>query len=321
MGRNICRGILLYLALGLSSSESLRAARDEEFNLALSQARSLNHLLALVLLGEEGPDEAWIREQLRRPEWRRSLEPHTQLILRADRNPSLVSRFGATTFPQLILLDGEGREVGRLHGKEPVETLARKLQSIIKAVERFQESDSKLKEDPLDPNALFWIGKYRWNRGDRSVAVECFQRAMARSLENQSALDPELRATALRHIAQHSLDHEDYAAAEASFREAFAASQDEENLGHSALGLAVSLWRLGRAAEALSVLEKCQASHPESPVADQVLFTLGYVNHQLGQRAAALRYFHLLGERYPQSLYGQRAKRYLGPAPTFALKS
>lgn len=313
------RRAAFYLALGLLSifSGSVRAARDDEFDAALLRARSLNHLIALVLLGDGGTDDAWLREQLRRPEWVESLRPHSQIVVRADKSPSLVARFGATTFPQYIVIDGEGREVGRLQGKQPVEVLARRFRSIIEAVERFQKSDLALRENPVDAEALYWVGKYRWNRGDRSLAVDCFQKALTAGCQSRGDLqksrtfDQELKAAALRHIAQHSLDCGNYARAEACFRQAFSSSQEEENLGRSALGLSMSLWRLGQSTEALGVLEKCWSSHPGSPVADQVLFTLGYVNHELGQNDSASRYFQLLSERYPQSLYGQRAKRYL----------
>jgi tetratricopeptide (TPR) repeat protein len=235
------------------------------------------------------------------------------VILPAEESPSVAARVAATEFPQLILLDGEGREVGRMKGKQPVEVLAKKLRRMVEAAERFRQSEATLKANPLDPEALFWVGTYRWNRGDRFLAVECFQSLLDLG-RGPVAVDRENLSVALRHLAQHRLDCGRLEEAEDFFRRALSSARDDEHASSAAMGLSMCLRRQARVLEAIQVLEERFTQARVHAFLDQALFTLGYLYHEIGNREKASRYFGACREKFPDGLYGERSSRYFAPS-------
>ena len=306
------RGLCAALLVSIIGATALKARASQELDEALSRARSGSQFLVVVLIGGVPSEEAWVRGQMGRPEWRRCTHPHAQVVIRGDKSPSVAQRFGATTFPQFILLDAEGREVGRIQGKHPVEVLARRFRSIVEAAERFRSQEARGAQEASDPSpeVLYWIGAYRWNRGDRGLALESFQKVLevaGRSPDRSRNVLP----SALIYVGQNELDQKRYAQAEKHFRRALAAAREEEPAYRATFGLAMSLRRQDRVAEAILVLEEFVTSSKKSSFLDQAHFALGYMQLEAGRGEEASRHFRTCASRYPLSLYGQRAKRYL----------
>ncbi len=310
-GRCLALATLALFAAGFGSAGATGA--DGGFEETLRRARLENRLLVVVLVGRSGADTSWVRAELTRPEWTEAVRPHAQVILPAEESPSVAARLAATEFPQLILLDGEGREAGRMKGKQPVEVLAKKLRRLVEAAERFRQSEATLKANPLDPEALFWVGTYRWNRGDRFLAVECFQSLLDLG-RGPAVVDRENLSAALRHLAQHRLDCGRLEEAEDFFRRALSSTRDEDHASSAALGLSMCLHRQARVLEAIQVLEERFTGTRRQAFLDQALFTLGYLYHEIGNREKASRYFDACREKFPDGLYGERSSRYFAPS-------
>jgi len=316
----------------------------QEFEAALAQARSIRHFLVVVMVGGAEQDEAWIREQMGRREWTEGLRPHVQVVVRADRNPSVATRFAAVAFPQFIVLDTDGREVGRVQGKQAASSLAERIRRIVEAAERFPGEDLLLQRSADDLEALFWVGTYRWNRGDRYLALESFRRILqlsdAKGLQHgDGGSDPtgrtaaarvqlvedDIISSALRYVAQDEMDCGNFAAAEAYFRRALEITRDADTRCTAAYGLSMSMRRQGRTEEAIRLLESYVAGAPGSHVSGQILFTLGALHLEIGDRAGAREHFEACAARFPDTLYGLRSRRHLrpesleGPAPGITL--
>jgi TolA-binding protein len=305
------KGVALSWLLGATVVSSTVTSLDaaEKLDEAIRRARVLNHPLVVILYGP-GTDGNWA-ERVRRAEWIQSMQPDTHLFLQVEQNSSATLRLGVKEFPQVVVLDGEGREIGRLRGKQPVPVLGRKLSRLLEASERFLNATGRL--DRADAEALLWQGKYRWNRGDRLRALASFRKVVDIAAVS-SAENPQTVAEALCYIGQNALDCGDYREAEKNYRRALDKVAGGEVDWSSALGLSMSLRRQQRIEEAIVVLENCVSS-PRAPAemapTAQALFTLGYLHHEMGNRGPASRHFTACNERFPGSLYGQRAIRYL----------
>ena len=300
-------GWLLGAAVVSCAVSALYAA--EELDGAIRRARALNHPLVVILYAPE-TDGSWV-ERVRSSKWIESMQPDARLFIKVEENSSASSRLGVTEFPQFVVLDGEGREIGRLRGKQPVSVLGRKLRVLIEAGERFRNAARSL--DPADTEALAWLGKYRWNRGDRHLALASFREVVELAAVSSDE-DPQTVAEALGYIAQDALDCGDYREAEKHYRRAFEKARGGEIAWSSALGLSMSLRRQERIGEALVVLENFLSSpraRREMALTAQALFTLGYLHREVGDHDQASRHFTVCSERFPGSLYGQRASRYV----------
>jgi tetratricopeptide (TPR) repeat protein len=291
--------------VGVFLGASACAGEIEE---ALVRARAENRFLVLVLVSGDPGEESWVKDDLSGPEWAESIAPHAYRVARASEHPSLAARFDAATFPQFLLLDGDGREVGRLAGKRPLAELARSFGRMVKAAERCRERDARGNAQPLDIETLFWAGSYSWNRGDRLFAVECFEKVLGKTDDRRISVE------AYGHIAQHHLDCGRYAEAEKAFRDALEQAGPEDRPERLALGLSLSLRRQGRIEEAALAIERHAEQRPGAQLGAKALFTLGYLRNELGDHAAARRHFAACASRFPGTVHGERARRYLGGA-------
>jgi tetratricopeptide (TPR) repeat protein len=166
-----------------------------------------------------------------------------------------------------------------------------------------------LEEDAADPEAFYWPGAYRWNQGDHFLAAACFR---SEDLASRGALvDGEVHATALQHLGEHALDRGEYAEAEQFFRRSLERTRDVDSARAAALGLSLSLRRLGKLPEAVAVLEGTLAGGRASWLDDQVLFAMGYLHRELREHALSRKYFEECAARFPGSLHGERARRYV----------
>jgi tetratricopeptide (TPR) repeat protein len=307
MGLGLLSGLLgiVAMSLGVEAAATPEPARDIER--ALGQARGSSGLLVAFVVGSSA-DEAWAGRIIRGPEWLCSSQRHQHIVLRADQSPWVAARFAARALPLLLVLDGEGKEVGRIQGEQSADVLARRLRSMVTAVERFRESGEPLEEDASDPEAFYWLGTYRWNQGDHFLAAACFRRLC--DLASRGApVDGEVHAAGLRHLGEHALDRGEYAEAEGFFRRSLERARDVNSARGAALGLSLSLRRLGRLPEAVAVLEGTLASGRASWLDDQVLFALGYLHRELREHALSRKYFQECAAQFPESIHGERARR------------
>lgn len=302
--------ISLLPGVGLAPGGFLLGAQgSRDLDAAIGQARQNDKLLVVVLVERDRSGASPFESVLRQPEWAKAVRPHFQMTVAADKHPSVAARFGATKFPLLVLVDGDGREVSRFEGDQSLEALVRQVRSVLEATERFRDSDARLKVDPESVDALYWVGRYRWSRGERFQAVECFEQAAMLTKKKRKQLAPGLEADALCHVGEHHLDLKRYAEAESSFRQALELGPAPITAARATLGLSSSLRQQGRLREAAAELEQ-HAALGNLVFLDQVLFTLAYLQREIGNVAEAARHFSDCAERFPLTVYGQRAARH-----------
>jgi hypothetical protein len=288
---------------------------------ALSRARAASRFVIVILTAPgavEAPAEGGAMRSscptihpscpTIRPGWLAAIHPHDHVILAADEEPAR-ARFAGRSFPLFLVLDGEGREIGRIEGAPPDEVIGRRFRHIVEAAERHRGERPSPTGD-TDAEALFWRGAYRWNQGEHFLAADCFRKVCALA-SSGAAVDGRNLVLALGRLGEHALDRGDYVEAEERFRQAMLRTRDAESACGAALGLSLSLRRQGKVGDAVSVLEEALAGVEPSWLDDQALFALGYLRRELGERAQARRRFEECAARFPQSLHGSRARRYL----------
>ncbi|MBI4604380.1 MAG: tetratricopeptide repeat protein [Planctomycetes bacterium] len=310
-GALVAAVLLWAVPFGSLRASSAAAELDE----ALVSARGHGRLLVLALVA--GAEEAaWARAELARPEWARAIHPHAQVALRADERPSVAVRFGVSRFPLLLVLDGEGRELGRVEGRQPAEALARKVAALLGASKRLRQAAPPLGAEAPEAESLFWEGACLWNGGERALAAERFERVLGMQ-GSAGAPSTETTAHALELLAEHHLDNGRHADAERCLRKAIETAPAPRAGSRTQLLLAMSLRGQGRLREAAAELEEKARSSPGA-LLDEELFSLGYLLHQLGDEDAAARRFLECAERYPETVYGRKARRYVKPSPAGA---
>ena len=119
-------------------------------------------------------------DTLSKPEVRRELESIVSLRLDAEREGAeLAERFGVDSYPTLVFLDPEGREVERILGYLPPDTFLRRVQRI-RAGDTFLASLRRLQAEPDDPEAVVRSVEGLLERSDPEGAIsriEDFHRA------------------------------------------------------------------------------------------------------------------------------------------------
>jgi tetratricopeptide (TPR) repeat protein len=232
-----------------------------------------------------------------------------RVVVDADANPSVAQRYGASTFPQLVVVDGDGKEVGRIEGRPNAAAQAR-LERLLWAARALQRSNRAADGSPEDAPSLFREGTHHWNRGDRSAAVQCFRKLVALPSSRDDGAENML-GSALCYLGQYELDRDDPESAETCFRQAQSRIKDPEGKYRCAFSLAMSLRKQGRPGEATSVLENYLSQASGSPWAGQALFALGYLKRESGDGEGARRHFQACRDLASGGLYGERSGRYL----------
>ncbi len=297
------------LALTVILPLAARCELPGELEDALKQARAFHRLLVLVFLDESGSKAESSPGALECAAWQEQIAPHQQKILHLAKNYSLLRRFSIRDLPSFIVLDGEGREVGRVENQRGLGSAQRRLRDLLDAAERSSECTERLKKDPGDAEALYWVGAHEWNRGARVSAAERFEKVV--TLGTQLHLGPkDLTADALRLLGEAHLELSRFTEAEDSFRRSLTRQGSPEQRSQAALGLGRSLRRQGKAREAICALEAHFLPATSEPSLDEALFMLGYLYTELGENEKAARSFHTVIEQFPSTDCAHRAELY-----------
>jgi tetratricopeptide (TPR) repeat protein len=304
------------VSLVLAADAGRAAAADSaKLDAALERARSRGSLLLVVLLDSEPSSSGRYASPA---ELLEAVRPHEHLELRAEDCPEVLTRLSRGCVPRCVLLDGEGREMGRVEGATPARGLAAQVRKLILAAERYPRSREELERDPDAPEALYWCALYRWNRGDEYLAVRLFQRLVEVSAGHapgdRRGLSSTLLVDALQHLAGQCLKAGRFDDAEGLFRRAAEKAESDDQQAAAVLGLSRSLRRQGRLSDAVSTLESFLASH-RGARRDEALFTLGYLCLEQGERKKGLQRFRELLDSYPDGVYRERALRYAKLSP------
>ena len=307
-GSGLKRWVLALVAL---LPAAVRCELPDELSEALLEARAASGLLVVAFLDDSSPMTPGLRSEIEKPTWLELLAPHGQLVVSAPARSGLLRQLAIRSLPSFLLLDGEGREIGRVDGSSPLESAGRKLREVLEAAAKSAECAARLQENPADAEALYWQGVREWNQGDRVAAVERFEKvAVSNTLLRLGTRD--LTADALRMLGEARLEAGHFAEAESAFRGSLNRRGSPEQAALAALGLSRSLRRQGRVREAISAVETHFVSDKATaqPRLDEALFTLGYLYSELGESEKAAQGFRAVMERFPSSRYAQRAGRY-----------
>ena len=286
-----------------------RCELPDELNDALERARASHRLLILVFLEESGSKAESSPGTLECASWREQIAPHEQKILHRAENYGLLRRFSIRDLPSFIVLDGEGREVGRVENQRGLGSAQRRLRDLLDAAERSSECTERLRKNPGDAEALYWVGAHDWNRGARVSAAERFEKVV--TLGTQLHLGPkDLTADALRLLGEAHLELSRFTEAEDSFRRSLTRQGSPEQRSQTTLGLGRSLRRQGKVREAICALEAHFLPATSEPSLAEALFMLGYLYTELGENEKAAQSFHTVIAQFPSTDYAQRAERY-----------
>jgi tetratricopeptide (TPR) repeat protein len=287
-----------------------RWAAGEGIEAALEQARRESGLVILVLEVGEGPETSWVEEASRFEAARPSL-PHVLVVLPAARHGATAARFSASELPQTLLLDPDGGVLGRLLGRQTPSRWARQLLAMLRVAHQARAALERPAES-LDIETLLAVGMYRWNRGEKGPAASIFELVRQRGRDS-AARGRDASLEAEQHLAQYHLDLGRFAEAEALARASLSALPAGEPRCRPTLLLAMSLRGQGRTGQAAELLQSASRELRSAPGCDELLFTLGYLQLELGDQPAAQRSFRACAEGFPQTLHGQRAARRCGP--------
>lgn len=313
MSFRLCVAAFLPLLLAASSDR-----RELDAVVARARADGAPYVVAILVEGREGA-ESWARELRESPGWRDSLPPDLpSVVVRVDRSPSVAARFGGTRFPMCLLLDSEGREVGRLQGQGDAGAVAESLGDLLETA-RGQASRLRVLEgNPEDVEALFGVGLYRWNRGERRLAAGYFRKILeivGRAPPDGSEAEPQgprrgLLASTHCYVAEEEIEAGSAESAEGHFRKALELAPEPVTRHRALLGLALCLRSLDRTDDAIGVLEEYVSSERGTDL-DRALFSLGYLRLEAGDFDSARRHFRACAALFGDTRYGSRARRYL----------
>lgn len=287
---------------------------------ALFRARSAARLLVVAWVCQESSDGPDIDREVAGPAWQARLAPHETLVLRASKAPQQARRFDAREPLVFLILDGDGRELARIRGTREFTAAAEEIVQAIEAAHRHEQASRDLGQDPQNIEALYWVGTSCWNRGERVLAVDYFER-LASQPENDRLGTRELLGEALRRLGEWELDAGRFEQAEKRYRASVENTRDAQLASRSTLGLSLSLRRQGRLRDAIAILERHFHAPQPLPGSEEALFTLGYLYLETGERDTGVRHLLALAERFPTSIYAQRARRQTGQAPAYSFRN
>ena len=228
----------------------------------------------------------------------------------AEKSPSVLLQFGVKETPLCLLLEANGREVGRVRPGDPPEDLLSRLSDLLVAAGAYKRYGGEVDVSNRDLDSLFWVGYFHWSRGEHFKARRSFQDFTSLPFPEDGA-DRELRARALYRLGEYALEGGRFPAAAAFFEQALKLTENAARAARCALAQSRCLRRLGKPEEAIRSLEEQLQSGSSSRLHDRLLFSLGYLYMDLGDRRMAHRSFSACKRSYPDSTYGKKSAHYL----------
>jgi tetratricopeptide (TPR) repeat protein len=303
--------IIVLLAVVVRCASAL-ANPSAAFEDALARARGSGGLLLAAIVDTESSHA--VLTALRDPALSKELCGHHRVVLNAADAPLLAARLGAEELPLVVVLDCHGREIGRAVGLRSPGGLLQALRSLAGVANRVVACRRRLERDPADAEAWYLLGDYHWRRGERCRAVGCFQKILrlaSEGAERSARHRRDLVSSAREKVAQWLISGNRLAEAASLLRAVPLDLVPERHACWAVLQHALILHRQGRTLEAAELLRRNSARWEKSPAAPRLRFTLGYLLDACGQRQAAREHFASLEKRFPDTVYGHRARRYL----------
>lgn len=301
---SLARNVVLILVLAQGSL----LAGANEFHRALEAART-SRGLAIAAFVDPGCS-AQVLSSLSDAELSRRIGPRRRAVLTASQTPLLAARFGATKLPLVVLLDPQGKEIGRSAGLRSAGALLGAVRTLIDVADKVMACRNRVQRDPADVEAWYFLGDYHWYRGERHRALECFHNVL--ELEGEASGPwADLVFRARQRVGEWLVGNNRLAEAEALLRVVPVETVSDQHASWVFLQLALVLHRRGRTEEAVALLRDSVDRWERSPRAARIRFTLGCLLYSRGRRDAALEHFQFLQEHFPHNVYGHRARRYV----------
>ena len=307
--------ISLLFLIGVALPTAARGDVDRDLDEALRASRENDGVVLLAIVDRSCVDS--VREALAEPSCLGAIGEYRSVVADVERDAALSMRHGVKTLPTFVLLDASGSEIGRNAGARGSAQVLRALQALGAGARRTRVAEkqpatrpekSAAKQKPCDVEGLCRRGDYHWQRNEIVEALRCYDEVLRRA---DSPRHEELLRATRRRVGEYLLEHGRLTAAEKLFRSVDLEACDDAHGDWAALGLALVLYRQGRPAQAIELLSRRTESRPDSPAADRLLFTLGYIQRESGGKIASFENFSTLKERFGHTVYGQRAMRVL----------
>ena len=309
------KSLSLHVAIiGLFALTPVRAA-DAVARLLDSLDQDDEYLIVWVVSSDR-TQELWVEDLSSTTRWSETVGSNPTATLYAEKNRSFLVQFAIEIehVPLCLVLDPSGREVGRARvgnlTKDAFGTLSSRLADLLMAAEASRQHGNGAAVRDGDSSALFWLGYFHWSRGERYKALRLFEEytALPRTV---NGADSQLQARALYRQGEHALEAGQNQKAAALFARGLNLTQSPEHAARCALARAGSLRRLGQSDQAIECIESQLRTRPPSRLQDRLLFCLGYLYLDLGQREKARKAFTECTTNFPASAYSLKSAHYL----------
>lgn len=270
--------------------------------------------LIVWVISADRKEELWLDDLFSTDHWRETAGSYPSTTLHAEKNRSFLIQFAIQHVPLCLVLDSNGREAGRIQigdlGRESHRVLSSRLSDLLVAAEASRRYAEGADIRDGDSARLFWLGYFHWNRGERFKALRWFEEYSALP-STEGGADSELKSRALYRQGEYALEGGHSKKAATLFARALELTRDTEQSARCALARARSLRRLGQLDQAIRTIETQLRTRPSSRLDDRLLFSLGYLYMDLGDRGKARTFFAECTMSFPTSAYSRKSAHYL----------
>ncbi len=230
---------------------------------AVAAAAKTKQLLLLKVGTRWCPSCRKLDGVLAEPAVRAKLEPFVRLGYDAEEGEGrdVAQRYNVIAFPTLLVLDGGGREVGRVTGDLAAAPLLAALGKLRDGSETLTRLEAQAKQRPADLALQLRLGTEWAFRGARTQANTHLDRVIEGDPQNAQGLAAEALLVKGKYLLLRSL--KDDAGAAEVLRSLRARFPRAKQAAQAAFPLAQALHHLGKSAEALRLLEEKARSADE----------------------------------------------------------
>lgn len=173
----------------------------------------------------------------------------------------LVARYNVLHLPTTLVLDGEGRERGRVVGFEDARTFARRLEEAAGSGRRELEAlERRHAERPDDLQVMLELGEAYLEAGLQKRGVQILEEVRDRDPDNEAGAYMDATHHLGRYYVRCGVD---YYAGEQVFREAVERFPEAEQSWGLRYWIAQALWDAGNEPGARDYLERVVEEHPD----------------------------------------------------------